>query len=302
MREVADVHRPLFPEHADEYGDDVRAEARAVPRGHRLEEAEGAARRRAAYRERALEATAEVDLVLTPTLPCVAPPVGIGDGALRERLIRFTYPFNSLGWPALALPCGAAEDGLPASAQLDRQARRRRARARRRRAARGRAVPRTRDARARASCRKPLCRMTKLVRHAAVVLACLAWAPVAHAQVDGAGIQHGPQGLKAFLLRVDEPARHEFPRTPSFAWTPVRGAKTYSFELATSRNFNPSSMVWSSDALTVPADGRADRAAVDHRPAVRALRARPRQRRRQARPPGARRTASTCAGTRCRSR
>ena len=34
------------------------------------------------------------------------------------RAIQFTIPFNSLGWPALALPCGAAEDGLPASVQL----------------------------------------------------------------------------------------------------------------------------------------------------------------------------------------
>jgi Asp-tRNA(Asn)/Glu-tRNA(Gln) amidotransferase A subunit family amidase len=33
-------------------------------------------------------------------------------------MIRFTYPFNALGWPALALPCGPAEGGLPASAQL----------------------------------------------------------------------------------------------------------------------------------------------------------------------------------------
>ena len=48
----------------------------------------------------------------------VAPPVGIGDLALRERMIELTFPSNVTGSPALALPCGAAEDGLPASVQV----------------------------------------------------------------------------------------------------------------------------------------------------------------------------------------
>ena len=60
----------------------------------------------------------DLDLVLTPTLTMVAPQVGIGDLALRERVIELTFPFNAIGAPALAMPCGPAEDGLPASVQL----------------------------------------------------------------------------------------------------------------------------------------------------------------------------------------
>ena len=39
--------------------------------------------------------------------------------------------------------------------------------------------------------------------------------------------------------------KHEFDRTPSFAWVPVRGALRYEFELATSKSFTESSIVWS---------------------------------------------------------
>ena len=60
--------------------------------------------------------------MLTPTLPIVPPRLGRGAGPgdldVREALIRFTYPFSSLGWPALALPCGGDHDDLPASLQI----------------------------------------------------------------------------------------------------------------------------------------------------------------------------------------
>jgi hypothetical protein len=54
-----------------------------------------------------------------------------------------------------------------------------------------------------------------------------------------------PTGLKAFLLTTNEPAAHVFPRTPSFAWNPVKGAVRYEFQLATTTRFNESSVIWS---------------------------------------------------------
>ncbi len=115
MAEVSDVHRELYEENRDLYGADV---ARKVEDCLAVtdREREEASRKREAYRETTL---AELDLLLVPTLPFVAPTIGqTEDDALRNRIIRFTFPFNALGWPALALPCGPAEDGLPASLQL----------------------------------------------------------------------------------------------------------------------------------------------------------------------------------------
>lgn len=54
-----------------------------------------------------------------------------------------------------------------------------------------------------------------------------------------------PKGLRGFLLRPSESVTHTFSRTPAFAWAPVRGASCYEFELATSRTFDGSSIVWS---------------------------------------------------------
>ena len=116
-REVADVHRELFAEYADSYGENVRPK---IERCLAVTDAEyeRARKGRELYREQLAEAAAGVDLVLTPTLLCVAPPAPADELALRGRLVKLTYPFNATGWPAAALPCGPAEDGLPASAQL----------------------------------------------------------------------------------------------------------------------------------------------------------------------------------------
>ena len=117
MREVADVHRDLFAEFSDSYGDNVRTK---VERCLELPDSayERGLQARESLRQQAETAIEGVDLVLTPTLGFVAPPLPADDLELREATIRLTIPFNALGWPTLALPCGPAEEGLPASLQI----------------------------------------------------------------------------------------------------------------------------------------------------------------------------------------
>jgi aspartyl-tRNA(Asn)/glutamyl-tRNA(Gln) amidotransferase subunit A len=117
MREVGDVHRDLYPENAELYGDNIRGK---IERCIAIDDAEyeAARRARAEHAEQALAVLEGFDLLLTPTLGFVAPPADVIEPEIRGDFTLFTFPFNALGWPALALPAGPAENGLPASIQV----------------------------------------------------------------------------------------------------------------------------------------------------------------------------------------
>jgi aspartyl-tRNA(Asn)/glutamyl-tRNA(Gln) amidotransferase subunit A len=72
-----------------------------------------------------LQALEQVDVLVTPTAPIVAPRLGETtveiDGEavpMRPALRRFTLPFNLAGLPACTVPCGFSSEGLPIGLQI----------------------------------------------------------------------------------------------------------------------------------------------------------------------------------------
>jgi aspartyl-tRNA(Asn)/glutamyl-tRNA(Gln) amidotransferase subunit A len=117
MREVGDVHRELYDENAELYGENIRGKIeRCIALGDA--DYEAARRARAEHADRASSALEGYDLLITPTLAVVPPPADVVETEIRAALTLLTFPFNALGWPALAVPAGPAENGLPASIQV----------------------------------------------------------------------------------------------------------------------------------------------------------------------------------------
>jgi len=102
MREVGDVHRELYAESGELYGENIRGK---VERCIAVSDAEYAlaARARDELREREEWALDGFDVLVTPVLSCPVPPVDCEEIEVRAAMTRYTFPFNALGWPALAV-------------------------------------------------------------------------------------------------------------------------------------------------------------------------------------------------------
>lgn len=115
-----------YPQRAAEYGEDVRLRLEMGTKvkattylralGMRAKFIEGVSQ---------MFAQQELDALLAPTTPMAAPKIGEetttidGKGhATRGLLLRLNRPANLAGTPAISVPCGRTEEGLPIGLQL----------------------------------------------------------------------------------------------------------------------------------------------------------------------------------------
>ena len=109
--EAAAHHAPLLRAHYDDYGEFCRGRLVAAFT-FSAQDFLGAQRLRHWIRGRWDAACRHVDLLSLPCQPGVAPLLDM------PASTDLTNLFNALGWPAISVPCGDGEHGLPLAVQL----------------------------------------------------------------------------------------------------------------------------------------------------------------------------------------
>jgi aspartyl-tRNA(Asn)/glutamyl-tRNA(Gln) amidotransferase subunit A len=125
IAEPAAYHAAWLRERPQDYGDDVRAlleVGELYLATHYIQ----AQRYRTLLRDQFDDILRDFDAILTPNVPFTAPPVGATEVTLESGevldIISAVMRYNALpplvGLPAISVPCGFADDGLPVGMQL----------------------------------------------------------------------------------------------------------------------------------------------------------------------------------------
>ncbi len=119
------AHRANYPHRAEHYGEYLR-EFLTMGAAITEQQYNAASRLRTEFNHRLRGVLANVDAIATPAggAPFIASrdaPYGgmsASDPIMASLRPRFTFPADLAGTPALALPCGVSDDGLPLTIQL----------------------------------------------------------------------------------------------------------------------------------------------------------------------------------------